>query len=290
MMAQRLLVFQSLWAMERRHTDGYERSLEENVRMIAEAGFDGVSAHCTKRDDVKRLAELRQAYGLAAEGQCFPTTVDDLQPVLELATEFGLHHVDLQPDVRPRTQKEALALVDGWRRLAEQVDIPVYIETHRDRLTTDLYFTLDLLDARPDLPLLGDLSHYLVGREFAWPVSRENHALIERILDNAWAFHGRVASREQVQIEISFAPHRKWVDLFLGWWRYGFRSWRRRAGENDTLAFTCELGPQPYAIIGPDGNDTTDRWAESLLMRDWIRELWSELETQAPAPGERAVA
>jgi hypothetical protein len=290
MMAQRLLVFQSLWAMERRHTDGYERSLEENVRMIAEAGFDGVSAHCTKREDVKRLAELRQAYGLAAEGQCFPTTVDDLQPVLELATEFGLHHVDLQPDVRPRTQKEALALVDGWRRLAEQVDIPVYIETHRDRLTTDLYFTLDLLDARPDLPLLGDLSHYLVGREFAWPVSRENHALIERILDNAWAFHGRVASREQVQIEISFAPHRKWVDLFLGWWRYGFLSWRRRAGENDTLAFTCELGPQPYAIIGPDGNDTTDRWAESLLMRDWIRELWSELETQAPAPGERAVA
>lgn len=276
-MSQRLLVMQSLWAMERRHTDGFERTLEENVRMIAEAGFDGVSAHYTDRDSVKRLAPLRDGYGLAAEGQCFPRTVDDLQPVLEIASEFGVHHIDLQPDVRPRTIGEAVTLLDGWRRLAEQVDFPVYIETHRDRMTTDLFFTLDLLDARPDSMLLADLSHCLVGREFPWPVSDENHALIHRILDHSWALHGRIASREQVQIELSFAPHRKWVDLFLRWWRYGMQSWRRRAGEHDTLSFTCELGPQPYAIVGRDGNDTTDRWAESLLMRDWVRALWEEV-------------
>lgn len=277
-MNQRLLVFQSLWAMERRHTDGYERTLEENVRMIADAGFDGVSAHYTKRADVQRLARLRATCGLHAEGQCFPRTIDDLQPVLENAVESGVHHIDLQPDVRPRTVAECVTLLDGWQRLAEQVDFPVYIETHRDRMTTDLYFTLDLLDARPDLKLLGDISHYLVGREFSWPVSDENHALMHRILDQSWAFHGRVASREQVQIELSFEPHRMWVDLFLGWWGYGFASWCRRAGVDDTLAFTCELGPKPYAIIDRDGNDTTDRWAESLLLQDMIRKVWAEVQ------------
>ena len=51
---KRLLVFQSMWAMERRHTDGIERSLDENVKMIAEAGFDGVSAHWRVRDDVRQ--------------------------------------------------------------------------------------------------------------------------------------------------------------------------------------------------------------------------------------------
>lgn len=275
---QKLLVFQSLWAMERRHTDGVERTLEQNIEMIAKAGFDGISSDWRDRKAVQRMSALLKPAGLTAEGQCFPKTVDELKPALENATEFGLHHLDIQPDVRPRRLQDCIPLIEGWRRLAEEVDFPVYIETHRDRMTTDLYFVLDLLDCFPDLKLLGDISHFLVGREFAWPVSAENHAYIHRVLDNSWAFHGRVASREQVQIEISFPHHKMWLDLFLEWWEYGFRSWRRRAGPNETLAFTCELGPQPYSITGRDGNDTTDRWAEALIMRDLVRERWSKTE------------
>ena len=143
--------------------------------------------------------------------------MEDLKPVLDIAGEFGVHHVNLQPDVRPRRLNECFPLIDGWQKLIEASRLPVYYETHRDRMTTDLYFTLDLLDRYPNLRLIADLSHILVGREFAWPVSEENHALVHRILDNAWAFHGRVATREQVQIEISFPHHRPWVDLFLDW-------------------------------------------------------------------------
>ena len=87
-------------------------------------------------------------------------------------------------------------------------------------------------------------------------------------------------SREQVQIEISLPHHKPLVDLFLGWWSYGFRSVHRRTGGAGDLCFTCELGPQPYAITGPDGNDTTDRWAESLQMKRLVENLHAETGSQ----------
>ncbi len=274
---QNLLIFQSLWSMERRSAKYPELSLEENIEKIASAGFEGISTHWYDRKVVSRVAGLLKQHGLQAEGQCFPKTVDDLKPVLEVAAEYNVHHICLQPDVRLRRLEDCVPLLEGWQRLAEEAGVDVWIETHRDRMTTDLFFTLDLLDRLPDLRLLGDISHFLVGREFAWPVSDENHALIHRILDSSWAFHGRVASREQVQIEISFPHHRPWVDLFLGWWEYGFKSWKKRAAKDATLAFTCELGPKPYAITGRDGEDTIDRWEESLLMRQEILDLWAKV-------------
>lgn len=274
---QKLLVLQSMWAMERRAPDGIEKSIEENVGAILGAGFDGISMSFTDAAGARRAAALVKPQGKVIEAHWFPKTVDDLKPALELCTEIGVHHLDVQPDVRPRRLSDCIPLLEGWRRLAEQVPFPVYVETHRDRMTTDLYFTLDLLECFPDLRLVGDLSHFLVGREFAMPVSAENEGYMRQVIDHCWAFHGRVASRQQVQVEISFPQHRVWLDLFLGWWRYGFESWRRRAAADDTLAFVCELGPAPYAITNREGYDTTDRWQEALMMRDRVRQLWKEL-------------
>ena len=172
--------------MERRQTDGAECTLEQNVEMILGAGYDGISASFTDAGAARRIAALIKPHGKVLEGQCFPRTIDELEPTLELCTELGVHHLDIQADVRPRRIADCVPLIEGWLRPAEEVDFPVYFETHRDRMTTDLYFTLDLLERFPELKLLGDLSHFLVEREFATPISEENHAYMHRVIDKCW--------------------------------------------------------------------------------------------------------
>jgi hypothetical protein len=287
---QRLLVYQSLWAMERRRPDGLEWSLDEKLEMIRAAGFDGAGVRFFDRDYVRPIARQLGAWGLSWQAQCYPKSVEELRPVLANVAEFGADHLNLQADVRPHTIAECVPYIEGWRRMAEDAGVPLHIETHRDRMTTDLFFTLRLLDRFPDLRLTGDLSHYVVGREFAWPISAENHRLMHRVIDQCWGFHGRVASREQIQVQISFAHQRDWLDLFMGWWEYGFRSWRRRAPADATLTFLCELGPREYAMTGSDGYELSDRWQEAQLLMRMVRELWARLEREDQADSTEPAA
>ena len=276
-MTQRFLVYQSLWAMERRRPDGLEWTLEEKLQMIQQAGFDGAGVRFADRAFARQVTEFLKSHGMSWQAQAYPQTLDDLKPIIDHVLEFGADHLNVQPDVRPYTVQECIPLIEGWQRMASDAGIKMQIETHRNRMTTDLFFTLHILDILPDLRLTGDLSHYVVGREFWYPISDEDHALMHRIIDNCWGFHGRVASREQIQLQLSFPHHQHWVDVFMGWWERGFKKWRRKADATETLTFLCELGPPEYAMTGADGYELSDRWQEALMMKDMVRNLWSRV-------------
>ena len=283
---QELLVYQSLWAMERRRPDGLEWSLPEKLEMIRDAGFDGCGVRFFDLDYAREVTAFLRENAMSWQAQCYPKSVDDLKPVLDHVAELGADHINLQPAVKPYRLEDCIPYIEGWLALARESGLELHIETHRDRMTTDLFFTLHLLDRFPDLRLTGDLSHYVVGREFSWPVSEENHALMHRVIDNCWGFHGRVASREQVQVQISFAHQKDWLDLFMGWWEYGFRSWRKRAPADATLTFLCELGPKEYAMTGADGYELSDRWQEALMLKDMVRALWRRIESESEGQNE----
>ncbi|RMQ40826.1 Xylose isomerase-like enzyme [Pseudomonas cichorii] len=275
-----LLIFQSLWAMLD-HRGQCDLPLEAQLDKIAAAGFDGFTDHFWVPEHVGRLSSAAKARGLQIEGQLFPRSVDDLARAIDVISCHGCHHLTLQADVRPRTLRQAIDLIEGWQRLAEQADFPILLETHRYRITSDLLFTLDILAEMPDLKLLADLSHYVVGRELPELPASEDEEHLQTILRHSWGFHGRVANSEQVQIPITFAQHRPWLDYFLKLWRYGIEDWLSRPlGETASLSFTCELGPPPYAITGADGRDITDRWAEALLLKQRIGEVWLECQSR----------
>jgi len=117
-------------------------------------------------------------------------------------------------------------------------------------MTTDLLFTRSHGCGPRDANAGGPLT--CPGGPRIWfPVSEQDEALVQQVLDRTWAFHGRIASREQIQVEITFPQRKVWLDLFLRWWEYGFRSWRKRAGADAFSLSHASLvrGPMPLLIV-----------------------------------------
>jgi hypothetical protein len=279
---QKLEIYQSLWGMELRSPHVPERTHEESFAMVAEAGFDGICIDPSV-DEIPKMMSLRslfERHELGSMVNAFPNNEDDMQPLLEFAKDFDACMVNVISGVMTIKPEDAVPTVQRWMQEAEDKNMRLLFETHRDGLLNDMYFTLQLMDLVPEMRLCADLSHFVVDRELRAPVPERDQKYISSILDRSDCFQGRVASREQVQVAINFPQHQEWVDIFKGWWKEGMRAWRRRNTDDATLVFLCELGPPPYAITDGDQRELSDRWEESLQIRDWAREIWTELDTE----------
>jgi len=276
---QKLEIYQSLWGMELRSPHTPERTAEESFQMVADAGFDGmcIDPSVVEIPDLMPLRELYEKHQLGCMVNTFPYHEDDMQPLLEFAQEFDACMVNVISGVMPIKPEDAVPVVRRWMAEAEQKDMPLLFETHRDGLLNDMYFTLQLMELVPEMRLCADLSHFVVDRELRAPVPDRDQQYITSILNRSDCFQGRIASRGQVQVAINFPQHQEWVDIFKGWWKLGMREWRRRNADDATLVFLCELGPPPYAITDGEQRELSDRWQESLQIRDWVREIWDEL-------------
>ncbi len=278
-MTRALQVYTSLWAMQPHDQTGVKLPYAQVVDMVAEAGYHGMALDLGAADIavVDAVEPLMARAGLTPLLVAFPQTVGELRDVLKRAKDIGAPFVDVIGQVTPLTVEGMIPVIRAWIEMSEQEGVPIQFETHRNCITNDLYTTLTLIDAIPEMRLCADLSHYVVDREFRFPLSERDMALVTRILQRSDSFQGRVASRQQIQLQLDFPQHRKWVDLFRGWWREGFASWRQRNPQGDCV-FLCELGPPEYAMTGPDGTEMSNRWDEALQIKAWVEAIWAELE------------
>ncbi len=277
-----LEIYQSLWGMQLRNPSLPERSDEEAFAMVAEAGFDGMCLDPAVDEIDENLARksLFEQHRLGCMINAFPGQPDDMQPLLDFAVEMDACLVNVISGVMPIRAEDAVPVVRRWIDEAADRQIPLLFETHRDGLLNDLFFTLQLMDLVPEMRLCADLSHFVVDREMRAPVPERDQQYIQAVLERSDCFQGRIATREQVQVPIDFPQHREWVEIFKRWWRDGMRMWRNRNTCEENLVFLCELGPPPYAITDANQNELSDRWTESLEIRDWALDIWAGLDAE----------
>lgn len=279
---QTLEIFQSLWAMQPHAPDGIKVPVERAFEMVAQAGYDGMAIDLGVSDiqTARATQPFFREHDLGCLIMAFPKTVEGLRPVLHMARDFNAIGVNIIGQVPALTLAEMIPVLQAWIKMGREEGVPIQFETHRNCITNDLYTTLELIDAIPEARLCADLSHFVVDREFWFPISDYDHALISRILERSDSFQGRIASREQIQVSINFPQHLKWYDQFAEWWEEGLRGWRAR-NSSGVCNFLCELGPPEYAITGPDGREISNRWDEALQIKDRVRGIWKRLEAEA---------
>lgn len=279
---KQLKIFQSMWGMEFDRPDGFQWTLEQKIKKIAEAGFSGVSFDVPHHNQefVQKAQPYLKKYGLKSAFNAFVNSSESYRAITDWASKLDCppEFIGLIGQVQPWNVQEVAAQTKEWMNIGESAGIATYVEVHRNCMTNDFHFTLQLMDEVPDLSMVADLSHALVNQEWYLPISKEASHLVSRFLQRTQAFHGRVGTREQAQVPLGFPQNQPWFELFQSWWLEGFKSWQSRhlADPNAECVFVCELGPPPYAITGADGHELSDRWQEALILKGIAERLWKQ--------------
>jgi sugar phosphate isomerase/epimerase len=289
----RLEVLMSWWGMSGlggHNGAGNEWSMEEKVRRIAEAGYDGINGMLPEGKEAEQWHRLLDQYNLSYSVNAYPKTAEELDVFLRKAKSFGrVDFVNVQV-MRPfLVGDHAVHLLAEMAEVSRSAGIPAYIETHRGTITQDLLRTVEYAERLPELELTIDFSHYVVAGEMR-TVSGEAEELLQTLLSRTKSIHARVSNGEQVQIDIPMFENVGEGEIefedpmlkhFQRWWLGGMQSWRQAAKKDEVLPFICELGPPPYAITvrGTDGveREVSDRWTQALLFARIARSLWERV-------------
>lgn len=264
----RLRPTHAMWGLIGLPRGGTEWSLDEKFRRVAEAGFEAVECWPDERTGGE-IADTLAKYGLRLGYGARSGEVGEFRKKVGHAKSLGADYLNCHLEGPYNTDGEIEALVRGVMALSDDEGIPMFIETHRGTVTENLFRVWELVRRVPDVRFCLDLSHYAVGSEFTAMTSEK----LAPVLERAGSFHARVSNGQQIQVDVgdgSTGPARDFVNL----WGIAMRHWKESAVPGDVLPFVSELGPPTYGIVDARGGETSDRWEQSLVMRQLGEEAW----------------
>lgn len=228
------------------------------------------------------LIEQIKQLGLRLIVQAYPQVAEDIVPVLEMANSIRAIAINCHIKAPHVDHSTAVEIVRGLQSRAADAGVPLYCETHRGCITQDLYRTAKLAEAVPELKFTLDVSHYIICEEQTGPTPLLA-PLLEPILERTEMMHGRISNGQQIQVDVENADA-SLVKSYRLFWTEAMRRWRRRKPAGSSLIFTPELGPPPYGIVGPDGNELINRLDQSELIWNIAQQAWKDSATAGKEP------
>ncbi|HEX8235946.1 MAG TPA: sugar phosphate isomerase/epimerase [Abditibacteriaceae bacterium] len=274
----RLRIGHTLWSLIGLPMNGAtEWTLDEKFARVREAGFEIVECWLTDENEAETKAALeRHNLGLVLGHR--PYKVEDVRATVERAVRLGADFVFAQPATTYTPLEEIVQLVNEGRKIANDSGMAFFVETHRNNFTENIVQTLQLIERVPDIRFTADLSHFVVVGEFyGWEGEGAAEKMLP-ILERTSHMHGRISNGEQVQVDVGDGSGDT-AQFFVRLWTIAMRHWLKEAQAGDVFQFSSELGPPRYAITTPDGKEFSDRWQQSLVMKQLAEQAWQQAQS-----------
>lgn len=266
-------ILSSLWGYE--HLD-----LKDIIERISSSGFDGIDTHIPNDPAQKeRLLALIKEYHLClviqqhlAEGGTFESFKQSFIHYLELSASANPILINSHTGRDYFSFEQNLELIDIAHSFSKKSGIEIVHETHRGRFGFSPSVIQKYFDARPELHVTADLSHWVcVSESFLEGFSETLHEAILRTKH----VHARIGYEEGPQVSDPRAPEWQYAaDHFLKWWDQIIAS-RQKDGDS-LLTITTEFGPPPYFHTTPFTNKpVADLFEVNCYMKDLLRERYA---------------
>ncbi len=266
-----------LWTLMGHPTGGPEWSLEQKLRAIREAGFDGV-CWAPSAELTRRTREL----GLSFVGGMSSGRAAEFPDLLRALKEAGALHVNVQlaDDDTPTAQAVGLAvlLMQEGRRLGLQPAV----EVHRDTCTETPEKAYALADAYEQvtgelLPMTWDFSHLAVVKHLH-PEHFISRLLVRPdLVRRAQQFHLRPFNGHHCQIPVTDGRGRLTAEVrdWLPFARAVLACWLEGNRDSGREILVCpELGP---VAGGYNLSTLPSSWDDACVLRGEIDALWRDL-------------
>lgn len=225
--APQLVMCATTWSMIGYPSPAREWSIDEKLRAIRGAGFDGVCAYITPE-----LALAARRTGLRLMSGFDARSVADALPRLEAQRDAGVRFINIQLLNHDTPPAKAAAVAVRLIRASRKLGLAVHIETHRDTATeTPEKFDEIVRRYRKAtgqwMPVTWDHSHFAVSKHMLPPDYSKRLLAWPRLIQASQMFHLRPFNSQHCQVPVTnghggltpeFRDYLAFVeDLFVCW-------------------------------------------------------------------------
>jgi sugar phosphate isomerase/epimerase len=267
----------NLWTFLGHPAPDQEWSLEQKLRAIKEAGFNGV---CWAGSP--ELREGTKRHGLIFVGGMSSGKAVELARLLKEQKDAGALHVNVQLADEDTLTPEALGLALSLREEGHKLGLEPAIEVHRDTCTETPEKTYALADAYQKvtgelLPVSWDFSHIAVVKHLKPGNYIERMIVRPDLIQRAQQFHFRPFNGHHAQVPVTDGKGQLTQEVkdWLPFAEAILRCWLDGNRDTGREIFICpEMGPVAggYALSTfPNG------WEEAKILRGEVDRLWQKL-------------